>query len=258
MNSWEMIGTLVVLCAYWQAYGQTPTTVYPTTSYPTTSYPKMAPLDQYLMERNAEIALARSAAPDSISHDADVLVLGPHAYENAVKGKNGFVCVVMRSWAAGPEDPDFWNPKVRAPICFNAPAARSDWPIIFKRTGLILAGMSKERMVESIKSSFDKKELPAMEPGSMCYMMSRDQYLGDPVGRWRPHLMFFLPQTSDMAWGAGLPGSPVIAGQDPLDHLTVFMIPVGKWSDGTAEHSGDKSANDKAAGDNSASDSHKH
>jgi hypothetical protein len=30
-------------------------------------YPTMAPVDQYLMERNAEILLARSAAPDSIS-----------------------------------------------------------------------------------------------------------------------------------------------------------------------------------------------
>ena len=91
---------------------------------------------------------------------------------------------------------------------------------------------------------FSSSDLPAIEPGSMCYMMSRDAYLGDANGRWHPHLMFFLPQTSDMAWGAGLPGSPVLVGQDPSDHLTVFLIPVGKWSDGTAEHSDDDSASD--------------
>ena len=91
-------------------------------------YPTMAQLDQYLMERDAEIALARSAAPESISHDADVMVLGRHGYETAVKGKNGFVCVVQRSWAAGIDDPDFWNPKLRAPICFNPPAARFNRP----------------------------------------------------------------------------------------------------------------------------------
>jgi len=68
--------------------------------------------------------MARSAAPDSISGDAEVMVLGRHGYETAVKGKNGFVCMVWRSWAAGIDDPDFWNPKLRAPVCFNPPAAR--------------------------------------------------------------------------------------------------------------------------------------
>src|SRR6202049_2699202 len=103
-------------------------------------YPSMAPFDQYLMERNAEIALARSAAPESISQDAEVMVLGRHGYETAVKGKNGFVCVVQRSWAAGIDDPDFWNPKLRAPICFNPPGARFNIPLTIKRTELILSG----------------------------------------------------------------------------------------------------------------------
>jgi hypothetical protein len=82
-------------------------------------YPNMAPLDQYLMERNAEIALARRAAPQSNSQDAEIMVLGHPGYETAVKGKNGFVCIVWRSWTAGTDDPDFWNPKLRAPICFQ-------------------------------------------------------------------------------------------------------------------------------------------
>src|SRR5580700_7138166 len=87
-------------------------------------YPSMAPVDQYRMDRNDEIALARSAAPESIAHDAEVMVLGRKGYETAVQGKNGFVCMVERSWTAGIDDPDFWNPKVRAAICFNPPAAR--------------------------------------------------------------------------------------------------------------------------------------
>ena len=72
-------------------------------------YPKMAPVDQYLMERNAEILLARSAAPDSISSDATILVLGRQGYETAVRGKNGFVCMVERSWMAAFDSPEFWN-----------------------------------------------------------------------------------------------------------------------------------------------------
>jgi hypothetical protein len=195
----------------------------------------MAPLDVYLMDRNAEISLARSAAPDSLSRDADVWVLGRQGYEVAAKGTNGFVCVVERSWTASGDDPDFWNPKLRAPICFNAPAARTYWPIMVKRTELILRGAPKDQAIASVASSLDKKELAAPEPGSMCYMLSPRQYLGDAAKRWHPHLMFFLPQTADIAWGAGLPGSPVLVGQDPEDRLTVFLVRVGKWSDGTAD-----------------------
>jgi hypothetical protein len=131
------------------------------------------PLEQYLMERNAEIALARSAAPESISHDAEVMVLGRHGYETAAKGKNGLVCMVQRSWTAGIDDPDFWDPKLRAAICFNPPAARTYLPNTIKRTELVLAGKSKAQMFEGVKVAFDKKELPALESGAMCYMMSK-------------------------------------------------------------------------------------
>jgi len=199
-------------------------------------YPSMAPLDQYLMERNAEMALARSAAPESISRDAEVMVLGRHGYETAAKGKNGFVCMVQRSWTAGIDDPDFWNPKLRAAICFNPPAARTYLPNTIKRTELVLAGRSKAEMFEGIKVAFDKKELPALESGAMCFMMSKQSYLSDRGGHWHPHLMFFVPLTEPAAWGAGLPGSPVVLGvKDTPSRLSVFLIPVGQWSDGTAD-----------------------
>src|SRR5713226_2473262 len=201
-----------------------------------TPYPSMAPLEQYLIsDRNAEIALARNAAPESLSRDAEVLVLGRHGYETGVKGKNGFVCMVERSWTAGIGDPDFWNPKLRAPICLNPPAMRSYLPLTIKKTELVLAGQSKAQMFDSIKAAFDKKELPMPESGAMCYMMSKQQYLGDRNGHWHPHLMFFVQQTDAATWGADLPGSPVLAIDDPPDRLTIFLIPVRKWSDGTSD-----------------------
>jgi len=198
-----------------------------------TPYPNMAPVEQYRMERNAEIALARSAAPESISRDAGVMVLGQHGYENAVQGKNGFVCLVERGWASGIDEPNFWNPKLRGPICFNAAAVRSYVPITMKRTESILASQSKARMSEAIQAAFDKKELSAPEPGAMCYMLSKQQYLDDSAGNWRPHLMFFVPLTDSAAWGADAPGSPILASADKLNRLTVFLIPVANWSDGT-------------------------
>jgi hypothetical protein len=201
-----------------------------------TPYPTMAPLEQYLMDRDAEIALARSAAPPSIAGDAEVMVLAKHGYETAVKGKNSFVCLVERGWASGIDSPDFWNPKLRGPLCLNGPAARTYLPLTIKKTEFVLAGQSKVQMFESLKAAFDKKELPALESGAMCYMLSKDGNLGDGNGAWRPHIMFFVPETEAQTWGANLAASPILAAVVPQDHLTIFMIPVGKWSDGTADH----------------------
>jgi hypothetical protein len=204
-----------------------------------TPYPSMAPLEQYLMEQNAEIALARTAAPESISKDAEITVLGQRGYETVVKGKNGFVCIVERSWTAGVDDPDFWNPKVRAPICFNPSGARSQIPITLKKTEVILASRSKAQMSETIKAAFDRKELLTPEAGAMCYMLSKKQYLSDRDQHWHPHLMFFLPLSDPAAWGANLPGSPVMGITDAPGQLTLYLIPVAKWSDGTAAASMD-------------------
>lgn len=199
-------------------------------------YASMAPLDQYLIaDRDTEIALARSAAPESISHDAEVMVLGRHGYETAVQGKNRFVCMVWRSWAAGIDDPEFWNPKLRAPICFNPPAARFNVPLTIRKTGSVLAARSKAQIFEDLKAAFDKEELPTPESGAMCYMLSKQAYLSDRDPHWHPHLMFFVPLTEAASWGAGLPGSPVVLGvADTAERHTLFLIPVGKWSDGTA------------------------
>jgi hypothetical protein len=198
-----------------------------------TTYTKMAPIDQYLMaDRDAEIALARTAAPESVSRDAEVQILGPHGFETAVKGKNGFVCIVGRGWSSA-ADADFWNPKVRIPICLNAAAARSYFLRITKITDLTLAGRTPAQVNEAIAAAIDKKELPPMEPGAMCFMAGKQGYGGDVAPHWPPHLMFFYSDTDPSIWGANLPGSPVIAVTDPLEHLTQFVIETHRWSDGT-------------------------
>jgi hypothetical protein len=195
----------------------------------------MAPAEQYLMpDKNAEIRLARTAAPEAISRDASVMVLGRHGYEMAAKGTNGFVCLVERSWTGGIHDRDFWNPRLRAPICFNAAAARTYVPITQMKSQLVLEGKSKAAMFQAVESAIDKKELAPMEVGAMCYMMSKQQYLGDEAKNWHPHPMFFISHASAKDWGANVAGSPILASEDAEDRLTVFLIPVGHWSDGTA------------------------
>lgn len=200
-----------------------------------TKYTKMAPVEQYLMaDRNAEIALARSAAPESISRDAEVQVMGPHGFETAVKGKNGFLCFVGRGWSSA-ADADYWNPKVRVPMCVNAPAARTYFVRITKITDLALKGQSLPQVNEAMVAALAAKELPPMESGSMCYMMSKQGYGGDVLPHWPSHLMFFYSDTDPAIWGANLPGSPVLAVADPLEHMTQFVITTARWSDGTED-----------------------
>jgi hypothetical protein len=199
-----------------------------------TPYSSMAPLDQYLMPgRNAEIALARGAAPDSISHDAKVLVLGLHGYETTVEGKNGFVCAVERGWMAPFDNAEFWNLKNRGPLCFNPPAARSVFPTTYKRTEMVLVGQSKVQIMEGI-ATFAKKGLPPLEPGALTYMMSKDAYLTGAGDHNMAHLMFYSPRIAGAVWGADLPKSPVMLNpQFAREGIDVFMVLTGMWSDGT-------------------------
>ena len=161
------------------------------------------------------------------------MVLGREGYTTAVKCTNGFLCLVERSWGAATDDPDFWNPKVRGPICFNPPAARSFAPIFLMKTKLVLAGKSKPEIVEATALALEKKQLLALEPGAMCYMLSKQQYLNDPGRSWHPHLMFFVPGDAAKSWGANLPDSPVMAANDPEERATILLVLIGKWSDGT-------------------------
>ena len=208
-------------------------------------YQDMAPIDQYLMEKNAEIQLARSAAPDSISRDATILVLGRQGYETEVEGKNGFVCMVGRSWMGAFDWPEFWNPKVRAGDCLNPQAARSIVPIALLRSRMVMAGRSKAEIVSALKTAFEKKQLPDLESGAMDYMMSKSSYLTDADGHNLPHLMFYTALKDGKDWGSGAAGSPVMSApywffssrdesqMKGLPPILVFLVGVADWSDGT-------------------------
>jgi hypothetical protein len=208
---------------------------------PSAQYPVMAPLEEYLIaDRDAEIALARTAAPPAIANDATVLVLTRKGYETAVEGKGGFVCFVDRSWSGPFEDAEFWNPKKRGPTCMNAPAARSALPVTYRVTELALAGQSKDAILARMKEWIAKKEFASPEIGSMSYMMSKSQYLNDSSPHWHPHLMFYMPgEMNPSVWGANLPaGSAVFGGGTDLPGggrmpWTLFFVPVPSWSDGT-------------------------
>jgi hypothetical protein len=198
------------------------------------AYAAAAPLSEYMMAKDAEVALARSAAPVAISGGAEVLVLGRDGYEIAARGGNGFVCLVERSFAAAIDFPEFWNPKIRGPICVNPEAARTYLQVVRMEAKLVMEGRTKAEIAAALKSAWEKKELTEPGAGAMSYMMSKQQYLGDEPHAWHPHLMWFAAGDAAKSWGANVEGSPVMAAPDLGDRMTILMVAVGRWSDGSA------------------------
>ena len=197
-----------------------------------TAYATMQPLARYTMNPADEVALARSAAPASISADAEVLVLGNRGYETAVPGKNGFVCLVERSWFNHFDSEEFWNPRMRSPDCYNPPASRSVLPPLLRRTEWVLSGVSKPELISRTRTALLSKELAAPEPGSLSYMMSVEGHLNEAAGHWHPHVMFFVPRAT--AAGANLPESPIFAQEGvDTDPVTILIVQVRTWSDGS-------------------------
>jgi len=197
--------------------------------------PDLAP---YLIgDRATEVTLARSAAPRAISDSARVLVLTRTGFVEAARGSNGFTCVVMRSFPGDETAPGFWNPRVRAPYCFNAPAARTVLPPMLAQVEWLLSGVSPAEVGARYKRAYASGEFRAPEAGSMVYMQSPEQYLNDEVKRAGPHLMFFYDRSQPAAvWGASSDGTgPIIDGTTPPDApVLTLIIPTRRWSDGTA------------------------
>lgn len=231
-----VIASLVPAAVGAQAAPASPTPPTSPAPYPTI----MAPVEQYRMDRSAEIALAKSAAPASISDSADVMVLGASGYETAVKGKNGFVCIVGRAWSRDFGLDDFWSPNTRAPVCFNAAAVRSVLPWYLIRTKWALSGMTEAQMEARARKSPVAAGVRAPEPGAVGFMQSKEGYINEDVkGPWHPHVMFYAPLTKPLtdpvAWGANLHGSPLHVNDAETAYYTTFAVPVTQWSDGTPD-----------------------
>ncbi len=228
------LSLVMLLAASVSAYGQT--------AQPASKYPAMAPVREYLMAPADEIALARSAGPASVSAHASVLVLGNREYRVAVKGNNGWVCLVGRSWTAGFNDPEFWNPKGRGPACLNPPAVRSVLPQYLERTIWALAGDTREEIAKKAQTAYASHHFTDPAPDSFALMLSRRGYLLGADGPWLPHVKPFIAYSQSATWAAGWAGSPIdlpsgsatIAGTYMRRYEPIpIAIPVRRWSDGS-------------------------
>lgn len=198
--------------------------------------PTRGPIAPYLIaDRQAEIALARSAAPASISAHADVLVLTSHGYETSVKGTNGFVCLIERSWNSAISDTEFWNPQERGPDCYNPPAVRTELQYVLKQAQWVLAGLSAQQILDKTKAAVADHTLKPPEPGSFGLMLSKQGYLNHAHGPWHPHIMFFVPPEQVSHWAPNLDGSPLQSSDLGGMASSRVYVPVPEWSDGTPD-----------------------
>lgn len=168
---------------------------------------RMASLDAYLMNEAEEAGLARSAAPEHVARDARVLVLQSDGYHEVTAGSNGFTCLVERSWSSpiGPHL-DFFNPKLRAPICYNAEASGTVMSDYMRRTELVLDGASISEIQAAIERDIGTGRLRPPRGLAMSYMLSGGQLLGTSTGRFVPHLMFYVPYATSKQIGSPPPG----------------------------------------------------
>ena len=190
------------------------------------------PLGEYLMPPEAEIALARSAAPATISDHATIKVLTDTGFAVVSEGDNGFVCLVMRGWSAPTYTPAqfrdlVYDPTVRAPICFDPAAARTVLPYYELRTQLSMEGKTPDQIAAGLEAAYAQGELPQRDGVSFAYMWSADQNLGGGIGAWHPHVMVFAPYYENAMVGGNEFGSPLPQVTDDAGTpFTVVVIPV--------------------------------
>jgi hypothetical protein len=202
------------------------------TASPAAAQGKYPPIADYLMPRDAEIALARSAAPPVVSDRATVKVLTASGYEVARQGDNGVVCVVMRGFSAPTYTPAqfrdiVYDPSIHAPICFAAPAVRTVLPYYELRAKLAMAGKNPDQIAEALQAAYVKGELPPRDGVTFAYMFSAHQHLGPGIGAWHPHMMVFVPYADAATVGATQFGEALPQVTDDAGTpFAVVVIPV--------------------------------
>lgn len=201
------------------------------------SYP---PQSAYMMPRDDEIALAKSAAPAALSDHATVKVFTVHGYQTVHEGDNGFVCLVMRGWGnSGTYTPiKFRNlgydPAVRAPACYTPDAARIVLPYVEMKDTLGIQGKTPDEIAAAVQVAYATGKLPARDKVTFAYMWSTEQNLNsgsDSEGTtlrhgWHPHMMIYAPYYKAEMLGDNPFGAMPIVGDDAGTPFAVIYISV--------------------------------
>jgi hypothetical protein len=190
------------------------------------------PIERYLMVRDSEVALARSAAPAAISDRATIKVLTRSGFEVARQGDNGVVCIVMRGFSAPTYTPAplrdlIYDPTLQSPICFTAPAVRTVLPFYELRSRLAMEGKTPDQIARALGAAYAGGQLPRRDGVTFAYMFSAHSHIGPGIGAWLPHMMVFSPNYDNAMLGGNADGSPLPqVSSDAGTPFAVVVIPV--------------------------------
>jgi len=192
------------------------------------------PLRDYLMTRESELALVKTAAPPNVTDHATIKLLDETGYRVTHEGDNGFVCLVLRGWSAPTFTPAqfrafVYDASIRAPICYNPIAARSVLPYQELRTQLGMQHKNPDEIAAAVQAAYATGKLPRMESGSVgfAYMFSAEQNLGPGIGAFHPHVMIFAPYNDNALLGNNAFGGiyPFLS-DDAGTPFAVTVIPI--------------------------------
>lgn len=172
-----------------------------------------------VMARDAEIALARSAAPEQISSTARIWVWNGSAYQVADSGRSKVNCYVARHWVPSVE-----------PHCLDEEASATILPILMRKIELYAQGKTDAEVERDIASRISAGTLKLPSRPAITYMMSAAQDLvsgeGAAVGAWQPHLMIYYPNWTGQQVGLEgfVPGVGFV--ENPGTPLSALVVPL--------------------------------
>ena len=178
---------------------------------------------------SAEVVLALTAAPATLTAGADIYVWHDGHFVKARTGSTGVACMVSR------------DPRVGGifPMCFDPEAARTQMPEEMMRTELKTRGLADTAIERQVAAAFAHGTLHHPTRPADMYMMSSHQLLtvSDAkgthlVGAWRPHVMIYLPQTSVGQFALGVDGEAGPVSAPFVDAGGVqLIVQVPHWED---------------------------
>lgn len=169
----------------------------------------------FFLDRAEEIALAHSAAPDTVSAPATIWVLTPQGYEIAEEGSNGFNCVVLRRFSADFRSDSFEWDGLIAPICYDAYSSSTHMQEQWLRAAMGLRGEPVEAIAAAVNAAYMDGTIPVPDRVAFAYMFSAAQRLSPRIGHWHPHMMIWVPYATNADLGGN-----AIGGEHPfvLEH----------------------------------------
>lgn len=149
-----------------------------------------------VLDKEKEIEMALSAAPENLRADAAVYTLSPSGYTKIRDSKNGFHCLVEREGEG-----------TLGPICYDTEGSQTLMLAAFETAQLALSDKSQEEIDKQIDADYKSGKLIAPRKSGIVYMLStqfqeHNHATGEVKTVFPPHVMFYAPYMKNSDIGA--------------------------------------------------------